>query len=140
MYCANSLPSHRSFERSCRPSEKQAFTESLSKINWRSLYNLYTPTEKINVFMTQVAEKMDENLPLRYVKRHPMDKPWITPDIKIAIKKRQHYWLKGYFHEYTFYRNKPGSCAVEPVVYFTYQLRKIPETVIQENGGTILND
>ena len=106
MYCANSLPSRRSFERSCRPSEKQAFTESLSKINWRSLYDLYTPTEKINVFMTQVAEKMDENLPMRYVKRHPMDKPWITPDIKIAIKKRQHYWLKGFFHEYTFYRNK----------------------------------
>ena len=27
MYCANSLPSRRTFERSCRPFEKQAFTE-----------------------------------------------------------------------------------------------------------------
>ena len=106
IYCANSLPSGRTFERSCRPFEKQALSESLSKINWRPLYNSHTPAEKINVFMTQVIQKMDENLPMRSVKRHPTDKPWITPDIKIAIKKRQYYWLKGYFHEYTFYRNK----------------------------------
>ena len=30
----------------------------------------------------------------------------LTSDIKIAIKKRQHYWLTGYFHEYLLYRNK----------------------------------
>ena len=35
-----------------------------------------------------------------------MDKPKISPDIKIPIKKRQHYWMKSYFHEYTFYHNK----------------------------------
>ena len=106
IYCANSLPSGRTFERSCHPFEKQALSESLSKINWRPLYNSHTPAEKINVFMTQVAQKMNENLPMRSVKRHPTDKLWITPDYKIAIKKRQYYRLKSHFHEYTFHRNK----------------------------------
>ncbi len=51
---ANSLPSTRTFERLCRPSEKQAFTESLSRVNWGPLYHSPTPGEKINVFMAQI--------------------------------------------------------------------------------------
>ncbi len=56
--------------------------------------------------MTQIVKNMDDYLPLRSVKRHPMDKPWITSDIKIAIKKRQRSWIKGNFNDYAFYRNK----------------------------------
>ena len=42
---------------------------------------------------------------MRLVKRHPTDNPWITPEIKDAIKKRQRAWAKGNNHSYKIHRN-----------------------------------
>ena len=49
---------------------------------------------------------MDTHLPLRSVKHNPVDKPWINHDIKDAITKQQHAWVKGNNTKYTCYRNK----------------------------------
>lgn len=59
--------------------------------------------------MNEVSRNMDKDLPLRYVKNYPMDKPWITPDIKDAIKRRQRAWVKGNFSNYTFYPRKASK-------------------------------
>ena len=52
------------------------------------------------------ATAMVKCLPLRSVKLHPTDKPWMTVEIKDAIKKRQRAWATGSSHLYYLYRNK----------------------------------
>ena len=49
---------------------------------------------------------MDSCIPLRTVKQHPNDKPWITPAIREFIKKRQQAWLNDDLPLYKVYRNK----------------------------------
>ena len=49
---------------------------------------------------------MDIHLPSRSVKHNPVDKLWINHDIKDAITKRQHVWVKGNNTKCTFYCNK----------------------------------
>lgn len=49
---------------------------------------------------------MDKCLPMRSVKLHPTEKPWMTVEIKDAIKKRQRAWATGSFHLYYLYGNK----------------------------------
>lgn len=80
-----SFPSTRTLKRLCRPSEKQSLAGSLSRVNWTFLYRANAAEEKLGVFMNEVSRNMDKDLPLRYVKNYPMDKPWITPDIKDAF-------------------------------------------------------
>ena len=47
------------------------------------------------------------------VKTHPRDKPWITPDIKSCIKKRQLAWVRNDVEQYNIYRNKVAKlCKV----------------------------
>ena len=49
---------------------------------------------------------MDKCLPMRSVKLQPTDKPWMTVEIKDAIKKRQSARATGSSHLYYLYRNK----------------------------------
>lgn len=57
-------------------------------------------------FTSDVAQLTNLRFPIKYVKCHPTDKPWITPQIKQLIKERQtafhsgnaavwrHFWFK----------------------------------------------
>ena len=58
----------------------------LTSVGDHYITNLYTPDEKINVLMTQVAEKIDENLQMRYVKRHPMEKHRLLLKLKLLLR------------------------------------------------------
>jgi hypothetical protein len=49
---------------------------------------------------------MDIYLPFRSVKSHPLDKPWMNPDIKCAMAKRQQAWINGHILAYNFYHNQ----------------------------------
>ena len=44
-------------------------------------------------FSNQITEAIDLIFPQKSVNRHPTDKPWITPEIKLLIRDRQ-----GAFH------------------------------------------
>jgi hypothetical protein len=43
------------------------------------------------------------------MKLHPTDKPWMTAEIKDAIKRRQHAWVNDFPLQYKSYRNKVNS-------------------------------
>ena len=45
--------------------------------------------DQFNDFQSTLATAMEKCLPMRSVKLHPTDKPWMTVEIKDAIKKRQ---------------------------------------------------
>ena len=122
MYCANSLPSRRTFERSCRPFEKQAFTESLSKINWRSLYNSFTPDEKITVFMTQVVAKWMRISQCDLLKDTQRINRGLLLTLKSLLRNDNTIGEKAISTNISFIVIKPGNCVDGPVVYFIYQM------------------
>ena len=69
------------------------------------MYHLDTCEDQLKDFQRVVTGAMNRCLPMRLVKRYPTDKPWITPEIKEAIKVRQQAWAKGNNHSYKIHRN-----------------------------------
>ena len=103
---APSLPTTRVHKRDCRPSNRNALLSSLQAVNWTPLYHCNSCEDQLNVFQSVLSSAIDICLPYRAMKLHPTDKPWMTAEIKDAIKKRQHAWVKGLPHLYKLYRNK----------------------------------
>ena len=58
-------------------------------MNWTPLYRANTCKDKFNLFHSQITTAINSCLPVCSIKLHPTDKPWMTADIKDAIKKRQ---------------------------------------------------
>ena len=76
-------------KRDCRPANRRSLSTALSKINWTPLYHTAAIDNQFAPFSNTLSSVFDTHLPLRTVKHHPKDKPWITVDIKNIISKRQ---------------------------------------------------
>ena len=61
---------------------------------------------QLEAFQAVIDDAIDSCLPIVSVKKHPNDKPWITPLVKDAIKKRQQPWVKNDSQKCEVYRNK----------------------------------
>ena len=96
----------RDQRRVCNTHNKCKLLSSLQAVNWSPMYHLDTCEDQLKEFQRVVTGAMNRCLPMRLVKRHPTDKPWITPEIKDAIKKRQRAWAKGNNHSYKIHRNR----------------------------------
>ena len=68
-----------------------------------------------------------------------MDKPWVTADIKGAIKRRQRGWVNGNFSNYTFYRRKVSKLCNRARRSFYSSIVKQSKSVTLGNGGIILS-
>ena len=79
----------RDQRRVCNTHNKCKLLSSLQAVNWLPMYHLDTCEDQLKDFQRVVTGAMIRCLPMRLVKRHPTDKPWITPEIEDAIKKRQ---------------------------------------------------
>ena len=104
-YRPTTQPITRILTRDCRLANKQALMAELLRTDWSSI-QYYTTYEKFTCFNTILSKAIDSHLPMRSIKLHPLDKPWINTNIKKPIAKRQHAWLTGQFSAYCFYRNK----------------------------------
>ena len=91
-YRAPSLPATRVLKRDCKAPIRQALLSFLQAVNWTPLYHMSLCEAQFNDFHSTLAPAMDKCLPMRSVKLHPTDKPWMTVEIKDAIKKRQRVW------------------------------------------------
>ena len=110
---APSLPTTQIQRRDCRASNRRTLISTLEVVNWTSLYRLNSCEDQLNVFQSVVLGACNSCLPMRSVKLHSSDKPWITSDIKDSIKKRQQAWVKGELQQYKFHRNKVSQlCKV----------------------------
>jgi hypothetical protein len=52
------------------------------------MYNLNSCEEKTNSFLDLLKYAIDCFFPVRMVKLHATDKPWVTPDFKYLVQKR----------------------------------------------------
>jgi hypothetical protein len=89
-------PTKRILRRDSRPSNKQDLFIKLSRADWIPLYHTTSCHDKVSLFTEIVSQAMDSTLPMRSITIHPSDKPWINPEIKDFINKRQRAWLIGH--------------------------------------------
>ena len=101
-----SLPTMRFHKRDSRASNKRHLIVTLEKFNWTPIMRLDFCKHQLEACQTVVDDAIDSYLPIVSVKKHPNDKPWITPLIKNTIKKRQQAWVKNDSQKYKVYRNK----------------------------------
>ena len=92
--------------RVCNTHNKYKLLLLLQAVNWSPMYHLDTCEDQLKDFQHVVTRAMNCCLPMLLVKRHPTDKPWITPEIKDAIKKRQRAWAKGNNHSHKIHCNR----------------------------------
>ena len=108
-----SVPTIRTQRRECKASNKRALISTLENTNWTLIYRLNSFEKQLEVFQSMISSAINFCLPMRSVKTHPRDKPWITPDIKSCIKKRQLAWVRNDVEQYNIYRNKAAKlCKV----------------------------
>ena len=119
---------------------KRELLSSLQAVNLSPMYHLDSCEDQLKYFQRVVTGAMNRCLPMRLVKRHPTDKPWVTPEIKDAIKKRQRAWAKDNTLSYKIHRSKVIKLSKSGRRQF-YSNRKsvICEILIRRSGGIISN-
>ena len=79
--------------------------EKLCQVNWSPLFHSQSCDDQFLFFTDNTNEIIETSLPLRRVKADSSDKPWITPEIKTLIAKRQRAWSRGNDFAFKRYRN-----------------------------------
>ena len=74
-------------KRDCRPANRRALSTTLAGMNWSPLYHTDSVDNQFALFSHLITSVMDIHLPLRTIKKHPNDKPWITTNIKRLITR-----------------------------------------------------
>ena len=65
----------------------------LSKTAWDAVYEAEDADDEVSIFNGVVTQALDGCLPLKTIRIHPTDKPWMTPSIKAEIKLRQRAFI-----------------------------------------------
>ncbi|XP_072042942.1 uncharacterized protein [Amphiura filiformis] len=115
----------KSHKRTVRPLRKQSvheFGRWITKHSWTEVLNATSPADKANAFYATVQEAIDLHFPSKVIKLHSEDKPWITPEIKNLIRKRQVAFAEKKMFLWRFLRNKV-SRAIDQAKKFYYNDR-----------------
>ncbi|XP_072022450.1 uncharacterized protein [Amphiura filiformis] len=82
----------RVIKRTVRPLLKpdiHEFGRWITSHTWDEVLNATSTQDKADAFYFTVHEAIERHFPTKVVKLHTSDKPWITPEIKNLIQKRQ---------------------------------------------------
>ncbi|CAB3982004.1 Hypothetical predicted protein [Paramuricea clavata] len=72
----------------------------LSRTVWDAVYEAEDVDDKVSIFNGVISQALDGCMPLKSIRLHPMDKPWMTPNIKAKIKLRQWAFTRGNMSQY----------------------------------------
>jgi hypothetical protein len=61
----------------------------LRRTVWNEAYEAENLDDKVSIFNGVISQALDGCMPLKSIRLHPPDKPWMTPNIKAKIKLRQ---------------------------------------------------
>ena len=123
------LPTTRVKKRICKAANKRVLFSSLKSTNWNLLYCTTACEDQFNLFHSKITKIINACLPVRSIKLHPTDKPWMTAEIKDAIKKRQRAWAKGNTLQYNKYRNKVTRlCKRARFAFYNNSIKNMQET------------
>ena len=88
-----------------RPSKKIELGTYLCSIDWSILDSIDRCEDKLQLFLNLVKTGFDTIMPLKTVKRHVNDAPWINSELKELIILRQKAFAEGDTEIFKHYRN-----------------------------------
>ena len=92
-------------KRDTRPSKKNELGRYLSAIDWSIVESTVSSEDKLRLLIDFINVGLDTIMPVKQVKLHNNDPPWITAAFKNLIKLRQKAFSKGDTQLYRSYRN-----------------------------------
>jgi len=99
------------YRRSSDPNGKAMIYYHLKNFNWTSLYYLDSCQTMTQYFYLVVLSLLDQYLPFVRCCTFSCDKPWVTPEFRQLIKRRQRAFLSGQFPLYRKLRNQTKRMA-----------------------------
>ena len=126
----NNSCSRKSLEmRDTRPSRKYELGRYLSSIDWSILNEVGTCEAKSQFFTNLITTGVDIIMPLKQVKVHVNDPPWVTSDFTKLIKTRQEAFSNGQTEIYRHYRNLVNrERKILRSRYFASKVRHLKDT------------
>ena len=82
------------------------FGRWITNHTWDEVLNATNTVDNTEAFYSTIHEAIDRHFPTKVVKLHTTGKSWITPEIKLLIKKRQKAFGQKKMHLCRFLRNK----------------------------------
>ena len=78
-----------------KPANLNALGLKLNQEEWEDVLSAEDVNDKVLAFNFIIKNAMGDTMPLKTVRVHPSDKPWLTPQIKIFIRDRQRAHTRG---------------------------------------------
>lgn len=95
--------------RSMKPGNLANLTIQLNKESWEEVFNALDLDRKVVVFTKILNSILDATMPVKKIRMHPSDRPWMTPRIKSAIKERQRVFVRGKTEKYQHLRQRVAT-------------------------------
>ena len=95
--------------KSIRVSSQRArdnLSDSLAGFDWTPLYLQPSCEKKFEFFQNSICFIINQHFPIRAVRRHSSDKPWVTDYFRQLINQRQRAYMCKNFTEYRILRNR----------------------------------
>ena len=86
--------------RQMNPRNLDSLQVAMNNESWETVFKADNVNEKVSVFNNIIGNILNTIMPERSVRIHPTDKLWITPSIKVHIKKRQNAYTAGNLLEF----------------------------------------
>ena len=91
--------------RPLKSSSLLAFEQFIKEHNWSGVLSSTNVNDKVNSFLEEVSDMVDFFFPLKSIKVHEDDKPYINGRIKHLIRKRDKAYQFGRVEHYKTLRN-----------------------------------
>ena len=115
--------------RDMRPSSKEAFGRFLSTIDWSYLELFKSIDDKYNYFNTMILTGLNIIMPIKSIKLHINDVPWMTGHLKGLINRRQRALKENNQIQFRFYRNRVNrERKLAKSKYYEAKVKEIKDT------------
>ena len=84
----------------------RAFGRWVSTQDWVDVFSHTSVSDCVLAFTAKVNSAVDLFFPLKMVRSHPNDKPWMTPHVKDLILQRQQAYFSSDHSLWRLLRNK----------------------------------
>ncbi|KAI8494998.1 hypothetical protein Bbelb_269840 [Branchiostoma belcheri] len=92
--------------RPIRDSDRRAFGQWICTQTWDDVYASQTCASKAATFYTTMEDAINKFFPNKQIAMHNKDKPWLKPDIKDMIRRRQKAFSEKKTALWRYLRNK----------------------------------
>jgi len=116
---------------------KNLLANALVNYNWERLNRMDSVDSMVTFFNETILTLLNTFLPVRIVRRHTSDKPWITDEFRRLIRRRQYAWTSGNHAQYRQLRNMINRQSKELKRQFCSKRVTDLRIVILQTGGEI---